>query len=45
MKIRVVGAELIHAEGRTDRHNELIIGLRNFANAPKPDSKIEREQC
>jgi len=35
MKIRPVGAELCHVDGRTDRHDKLIIALRNFANAPK----------
>ena len=34
MKIRPVGAELFHADGRTDMSN-LIVGLCNFANAPK----------
>jgi len=36
MKIRPVGAELFHADGRTDRHTtKLIVAFRNFANAPK----------
>jgi len=35
MKIRQVGAELFHADRQTDRHNELIVAFRNFANAPK----------
>ena len=30
MKIRLVGAELFHEDGRT----ELIAAFRNFANAP-----------
>jgi hypothetical protein len=38
MKIHPVGAELLHAEGRTerqrDRHYETIVALRNFANVP-----------
>jgi len=34
MKIRPVGAELLHADGRTDI-TKLIIAFRNFANAPK----------
>ena len=33
MKIRLVGAELFHADGRTDM--KLIVAYRNFANAPK----------
>ena len=42
MKIRPLGAELFHAEGRTDRRTyrqtdmtALIVAFRNFANAPK----------
>jgi len=34
-------AELFHAEGQTDRLTDmtnLIVGFRNFANAPKNDS-------
>jgi hypothetical protein len=34
MKIRPVGAELLHADGQTDMP-KLIVALRNFANAPK----------
>jgi len=34
MKIRPVGAELFHADRRTEM-TELIISFRNFANAPK----------
>ena len=39
MKIRWVEAEVFHAGGRTDtdrqmdRHDELIVAFRNFANA------------
>jgi len=33
MKIRPVAAELLHAFGRTDRHDE--DNGRNFANVPK----------
>ena len=36
MKIRPVGAEKIHAEGRTDMA-ELTVAFRNFSNAPKMD--------
>jgi len=34
MKIRPVGAELFHADGRTDM-TKLIVALRNSADAPK----------
>jgi len=34
MKIRPVGAELLHANRRTDT-TKLIVATRNFANAPK----------
>jgi len=34
MKIRPVGAELFHANRRTDM-TKLIVTFRNFANAPK----------
>jgi len=36
MKIRPVGAELYHADGRTDMTNLIVFFFpRNFANAPK----------
>jgi hypothetical protein len=38
MKIRPVGGELFHADGRTDRQTDmtkLIVAFRNFVNAPK----------
>jgi Fe-S-cluster formation regulator IscX/YfhJ len=42
MKILSVGAELFHADGRTDRQTDRqtdmtkqIVALRNFAKAPK----------
>jgi hypothetical protein len=38
MKIRPVGVELFHADGRADRQTgktKLIVNFRNFANAPK----------
>ena len=38
MKILPVGAELFHADGRTDRQTDimmLIVASGNFANAPK----------
>jgi len=34
MKIRLVGAELFHADGRT-AVTKLRVALRNFANEPK----------
>jgi hypothetical protein len=34
MKIRPVGAELFHVDGRTDT-TKLIVAFRNVANAPK----------
>jgi len=34
MKIRPVGAELLHADRRTDMM-KLIVAFRNFANSPK----------
>ena len=34
MKIRPVGAELFHADGRTDM-TKLLVAFRNFANASK----------
>ena len=34
MKIRPVGAEIFHAERRTDM-TKLIVAFRNFGNAPK----------
>ena len=40
MKIRPVGAELFHADGRTDMTN-LIITFRNFASAPKNRKRCE----
>jgi len=38
MKIRPVGAELFHVDGRTDRQTQmttLIVTFHNFANATK----------
>ena len=40
MKIRPVGAELFHADGRTDTDRQtdttkLTVSFRNFVNAPK----------
>jgi hypothetical protein len=39
MKIRPVGAELFHADRRTDL-TKLIVGFRNFTSAPKTGSQI-----
>jgi hypothetical protein len=41
-KIRPVGAELFHADGRTDRQTDmtkLTVAFRTFANAPKNMSR------
>jgi hypothetical protein len=35
METRPEGAQLFHAGGRTDRHDEALIAFRNFANAHK----------
>jgi hypothetical protein len=38
MKVRPLGAELFHEDGRTDGQTDmtkLIVALRNFENAPK----------
>jgi hypothetical protein len=39
MKIRPVGTELFHADGRTDM-TKLIVCIRNFASAPKSSLKV-----
>jgi len=41
MEIRPVGAELFHAERRTDTM-KLIVIFRNFANAPKINNSLWR---
>jgi hypothetical protein len=41
MKIRIVGAELSHEDGRTDKTN-LIVTFGNFANAPKNRHSVQR---
>jgi len=42
MKICPMGAELLHADGRTDM-TKLIFAFWNFANAPKiADTKYEK---
>jgi hypothetical protein len=44
IKIRPVGAELLHADGRTDL-TKLIVAFHNFANRPKNSmSKILTEK-
>jgi hypothetical protein len=43
MKIRIVEAELFHANGRTDGQTNMtkvILGFRNFANAPKDGCRL-----
>ena len=40
--MRLVGAELFHAERQTDRHDETNSHLVQIANAPKNES---RKQC
>jgi len=42
MKIRPVGAELSHADGRTDM-TKLIVAFRDFANAPKIIKWVENK--
>jgi hypothetical protein len=45
MKIRPVGAELFHADGRTDGRTDmtkLIVAFRSFANAPKNGFKAAK---
>jgi hypothetical protein len=41
MKIRPVGAELVHADGRTEGRTDttkLLVAFRNLANAPETQS-------
>jgi len=44
MKIHLVGAELFHADVRTDM-TKLIIAFLNFANTPKKNSDYEYVLC
>ena len=44
MKIRPVGAELFHADGRTDM-TKLIAPFRNFANAPKNEQQSRSQRA
>jgi len=34
-KLPTVGAESFNADGRTDRHEELVVSFRNFVKVPK----------
>jgi hypothetical protein len=45
IKIRLVGAKLFHADGRTDM-TKLIVAVRNFVQALKNDIAVlqQREQ-
>ena len=40
IKIRPVGVELIHSDGRTDI-TKLTVAFRNFANTPKIYIKVQ----
>ena len=40
MKIRPIGAELFHADGRTDM-TKLIVAFRHFANAPETNKVVQ----
>jgi hypothetical protein len=42
MKIRLVGAELLHADGQTDVA-KLTVAFRNFANAPQNYSLVKND--
>jgi hypothetical protein len=45
MEIRIVGAELFHADRQTDK-TKLIVAFRNFANAPKNECEVSvNAQC
>jgi len=43
MKIRPVGAELLHVDGRMDRDMTLMVAFRSFANAPKSEISVNSE--
>jgi hypothetical protein len=43
MKIRPAGADLFHADGRTDKM-KLIVAFRNFVDAPKMGNKYQRNE-
>ena len=40
MKIRLVAAELFHADGQTDKHDEVAIRFSQFCKAPKKRSYL-----
>ena len=44
MKIRPVGAELFHEDGRTDM-TKLFVGLRTFVNAPTTSPQLKEISC
>ena len=44
MKIRLVGTEWFHADGRTDLA-KLIVALGNFANAPQNVNRIPQHDA
>ena len=47
MKFRRVGAELSHANRRTDRRTDmtkLIVAVSSFANAPKDDVILQKHK-
>jgi hypothetical protein len=37
MIIRLVGADLLHADGRTERHDEVIVTFRNILNGSEKE--------
>ena len=43
MKNHSVGAELFHADGKTDK-TKLTVAFRNFANMPK-NRKKDKQKC
>ena len=45
MKIRPVGVELLHADGRTDGMTKLIVAFRSSADAPKARSYTFRKKA
>ena len=45
MKIRPVGAELSHADGRKNDTTKLIVAFRNFAKAPKNETSVLVSTC
>jgi len=44
MKIRIVGAELFHADGQTGGYNEAKVAFRDFANVPKKCGPVTATQ-